>query len=238
MDNTPRFPLTSWSLVSKVRSDDSALVADALTVIYQRYRYPLYCWLRRKNLAHPDAEDVLQDFFARFIRRRSLEQAEPDRGRLRGFLVTSLGNHLRDWLDRNARRPGPLGNHDLELLQRYESEPFHTSATPDIAYERAWALSVIHATVDRLGEQYRRRGKGTLFEKLRPILAEGGSLRGHDTAAIAMSLAMTEDALRAALHRMLKEFGGHLHAEVAETVATKDEIEPEIRHLLSLFSLN
>lgn len=236
MLQNPHFPSTSWTLVSKVRSADSALVADALTVIYQRYRYPLYCWLRRKNLTHPDAEDVLHDFFARFIRRRSLEQAEPERGRLRGFLVTCLENHLRDWLDHRSRRPGPLGTNDLELRDRYETEPFHSSGTPDHTYERAWALSVIHATLDRLGEQYRRRGKGTLFGKLRPILADGDSLRRHDTAALSASLAMTEDALRAALHRMLKEFGGHLHAEVAETVATKQEIEPEIRHLLSLFS--
>ena len=77
MDNNPRFPSTSWTLVSKVRCDDSALVADALAIIYQRYRYPLCCC---KNLDHPDAEDVLQDFFTRFIRRRSLEQAERARG--------------------------------------------------------------------------------------------------------------------------------------------------------------
>jgi RNA polymerase sigma-70 factor (ECF subfamily) len=51
---------------------------------------------------------------------------------------------------------------------------------------------------------------------------------------VAEELEMTEDAVKMAIHRLRKRFGGALRAEIAETVASEDEIDDEIRHLLSV----
>ena len=50
---------------------------------------------------------------------------------------------------------------------------------------------------------------------------------------LAAALNMNEGALKIALHRMRRRFGEALRAEIAQTVATREEIEEELRHLFS-----
>ncbi len=45
---------------------------------------------------------------------------------------------------------------------------------------------------------------------------------------------MTAGAVQVAVHRMRQRFRKSLEAVVAETVATPDEVEGELRHLLAL----
>ena len=52
---------------------------------------------------------------------------------------------------------------------------------------------------------------------------------------IADSLAMTEGAVRVAIHRLRQRYREILHAEIAETVASADDVEREIRDLFSAF---
>jgi RNA polymerase sigma-70 factor (ECF subfamily) len=44
---------------------------------------------------------------------------------------------------------------------------------------------------------------------------------------------MTEGAVKVAAHRMRRRYRDLLRAEIAQTVASKDEIADEIRYLLS-----
>ncbi|MBX3740799.1 MAG: sigma-70 family RNA polymerase sigma factor [Akkermansiaceae bacterium] len=229
------FPETSWTLIARASGEDPLVVEAALADIYSRYRFPLYCYLRGKRLAHQDAEDVLQDFFARFIRLRSFQKADQEKGRLRGYLMTSLERCLIDWRSRSSRRLPAQDASASGLGRRYEG--FITrEVSPDLAYERSWAVSVLHASLDRLGAHYECLGKLRLFEVLRPVIAEGGTLRGRNSKELAASLSISEEALRTALHRMLREFGGFLREEVRQTVSSEDVIEDEIRYLLRLFS--
>jgi hypothetical protein len=81
-----------------------------------------------------------------------------------------------------------------------------------------------------------QQGKRTLFFALRPVLLGGGGLRGHDAAAIAKRLGMTEATLRVALSRHLREYRKVLEEEVLQTVGCPEEVPGEIAHLMSLFS--
>jgi len=49
-------------------------------------------------------------------------------------------------------------------------------------------------------------------------------------------LGMTEGAVKTAVHRLRQRYGQLLRAQIAETVASPDEIDDEIRFLLSTLS--
>jgi hypothetical protein len=69
------------------------------------------------------------------------------------------------------------------------------------------------------------------FETLRPYLTSVEPEISYEQAA--RELEMTPGAVRTALHRMRKRLGRCLRAEVEATVATPDEVDDEMRHLLA-----
>ena len=73
------------------------------------------------------------------------------------------------------------------------------------------------------------RGKGEMFEALK------GSLTGKETerSKTAARLGMTEGALKTAVHRLRQRYRRFLRAEIAETVSDPEEIQMEMRHLVT-----
>lgn len=234
------FPSTSWTLIGRIQSGDEAEACKALDEICTQYHYPLYCYLRRRGCNHHDAEDVLHDFLAKLLRQRTLERVERTRGRLRGYLSASIGNHLISRHRSAASRRQAPSTRALSLdfnavRDRYLAESFSDAETPDRIFERKWALEMLQHTIDRLAETYRRKNRCRLFEILRPVIECGGSLRGNDSKVLADRAGMSEAALRTNLSRLLKEFRETLRAEVRQTVEHPDDVPNEIAYLMGLF---
>ena len=57
---------------------------------------PLYAFLRRSGRSKEDAEDVVQEFFARLHSGDLLGAVDSERGRFRSFILTALKNLDRD----------------------------------------------------------------------------------------------------------------------------------------------
>jgi RNA polymerase sigma-70 factor (ECF subfamily) len=53
-------------------------------------------------------------------------------------------------------------------------------------------------------------------------------------AELATRLGTTENAVKMAVHRLRKRYGGLLRAEIADTVANPQEVEEEIHHLIAI----
>ena len=67
----------------------------------------LYVHVRRRGWGPEEAKDLTQQFFARFIERKYLQLADPERGRFRSFLLTSLKHFLADeWDKLRAQKRG------------------------------------------------------------------------------------------------------------------------------------
>ena len=49
------FPLTRWSLITRVRQGSAEEVGVAMEELCQRYWYPIYAFLRREGHDRPDA---------------------------------------------------------------------------------------------------------------------------------------------------------------------------------------
>ncbi len=65
------FASTQWSLVLQARQRASPEADQALAALCRAYWYPLYAYLRRKVRSAERAEDLTQEFFARFLEKIS-----------------------------------------------------------------------------------------------------------------------------------------------------------------------
>ena len=234
------FPTTQWTLVARLKSSDAATAHRALDELVGQYRYSLYAYIRRRGFSHHDAEDSLHDFLLKLLQSRLLESADAARGRLRGFLGTVLGNFLQNWRRSQARHGPPDAESSVAEAAtdagRYERERFTEDDTPEKVFDRKWGHALMARVIERLRTQCGEQGKGAIFTALQPVLATGGSMRGHDTAAIAATLGMSEGALRITLMRHMHEYRTILEDEVFQTVERPEDVQDEIAHLMSVFA--
>src|SRR5512136_2240603 len=122
------FATTHWSVVLAAGEGSTVASAEALERLCRAYWYPLYAFVRRQGHEAHDAEDLTQEFFARFLAKEYVERADPTRGRFRNFLLACLKHFLSEqWrqagrLKRGGGRPF-LSWDDLTAEERYQAEP-------------------------------------------------------------------------------------------------------------------
>src|SRR5258706_16069859 len=101
------FPRTRWSLVLAATQRDSTESAAALEAVCSAYWQPLYAYVRRCGQSPHDAQDLTQEFFCRLLEKRWLDSADPDKGKLRTFLIVTLKNFMNnEWRKASAQRRG------------------------------------------------------------------------------------------------------------------------------------
>ena len=204
----------------------------ALSSLCETYWPPLYAFLRRSGCSPQEAEDLVQGFFARLLEKGDLGQATPQRGRFRSFLLASLKHFLANQRDRDraVKRGGRLRVIPLEAAtaeSRLGADVSH-AATPDAAFDRQWAVTLLDRVRCQLREEHQACGKQHRFERLEPLL--GGEAAGSYQDA-ARDLELSEGAVKVAVHRLRQRFGELLRAEIAQTVGGEAEIDDEIRDL-------
>jgi len=205
----------------------------ALEELCRAYWYPLYAFARRKGLSSHDAEELVQAFFAALLERDDLARVDASRGRFRSFLLASLAHFLSHERERAraSKRGGDRRALPLDMTvaeERFHREPAHDE-TPERAFERAWAAEILDRVLARLEDEHRAAGKLALFEGLRDAL---GAPRGRiDQVSRAAELGLSEEAVRAALHRLRRRYRELLRREIADTVARPEDVEEELADL-------
>jgi len=227
------FPTTHWSMVVHAGAESSSTARSALESLCRQYWYPLYRFIRRQGRTHHEAEDTTQAFLARILATDSFSRARPDRGRFRSFLLSSLRNfQINEWhREHAAKRGGGAQFLPLEFKtaeHRYTLEPPDTGLTPEQAFDRTWAIDMITRSIAVLGAEYEKAGQRELFAAMRPLLWGDASNSGR-----AERLGMTQNAFNVACHRFRARLGERLRIEVAETVADRNEVDAELRHLIA-----
>src|SRR5262245_39236804 len=230
-----RFASTRWSIVAAAGRKECPEARAALAVLCQTYWYPLYAYARRRLARADDAQDLTQEFFARLLEKAYLQAADPRRGKFRPFLLTAFQRFLANEHARAAaqkrgghRRPLPLEFQDGE--RRYRHEPADPT-TPETLYERRWALTLLEQVLARLRQEFTRAGKERLFEALKGTLTGDGT--GEPYERIGQELGLSEPAVKTAAHRLRRRYQELLRDEVAQTLASPEEIEDELRDLFA-----
>jgi RNA polymerase sigma-70 factor (ECF subfamily) len=231
-----RFETTNWRLVLAARSDAPAAARAALGQLCETYWYAVYAFIRRQGHAAPDAEDLTQAYFTRFLEKDYLKAVRPEAGRFRAFVLASVRHFLSNERDRllAAKRGGrriilSLDVEDAE--QRLRLEPAD-HVTPETLFERNWASAVLAQALDRLRAELEATEGPERFRRLGPHLT--GDAPAATYAELAREMGVSEAAIRVAVHRLRKRFGALLRDEIARTVEDPEDVEQEVRYLLSV----
>jgi RNA polymerase sigma factor (sigma-70 family) len=229
----PAFVTTHWSVVLSAGEQDSPQRSVALDVLCRSYWYPLYAYVRRRGHSPEDAQDLTQEFFARLLTRNWVGLANPEKGRFRTFLLTAMKHFLADQWDRlkAQKRGGWQRVLSLDVAtaeSRFQLEPADPQ-TPEKAYERRWAQTVLETVFEQLRVAYAAEGKAALFAELKGSLTQARAAVPY--AELAVRLKVSEGALRAAVHRLRQRYRELLRSEIAHTVAGPEEVEEELHYL-------
>ena len=231
LPGSSQFPTKRWTMVVAAGDPHRKEARSALGALCENYWYPLYAYLRRRGYAADQAQDLTQDFFIRLLEGRYLNRADPEKGRFRSFLLTSLKFFVADEEDRqraHKRGGGQLVPFEFSSgEERYQREPAHDE-TPERIFERRWALSVLDRVVEKLRDEFVQHGRLEHFERLKIFLL-GQSDAPY--AALAREMNTSEGALKVAIHRLRKRYRELFRQEIADTVADPAEVESELRYL-------
>jgi RNA polymerase sigma factor (sigma-70 family) len=230
------FPTTRWTLVVAAAGAQRKEARSALVSLCEGYWYPLYAYIRRRGYPADQAQDLTQEFFMRVLEGRYLDRADPEKGRFRAFLLTSVKFFLADEADRDRAQKRGAGNVlPLEIPsgeERYEHEPAH-SETPERIFEQRWALSVLDRVMDRLRSEFVQHGRLDHFNRLKVFLLDQVET---PYAELAHDMGTSEGALKVAIHRLRKRYRDLFRQEIAETVADPSAVESELRYLVAVIT--
>jgi DNA-directed RNA polymerase specialized sigma24 family protein len=232
---TAGFNTTHWSLVQAAAALPTADSREALAMLCQTYWRPVYGFIRRKGNDRDQSLDLTQGFFAVLIEKNYLIAADRERGKFRSFLLTAVKHFLaHEWEREHAQKRG--GFHSLVSIDLVEAEAWYapaavTEETPERLFERQWALSLLARVLGKLREEFETEGKRDRFETLASFLD-----RDSDPARykeLAEPMGASPGALRMLVLRMRRRYRTLLREEIAQTVADPEEIDSEMRFLLT-----
>ena len=230
------FATTHWSLVLAARDHGDAESVRALEKLCHAYWPALYAYVRRRVNDIHEAQDLTQAFFQRLLEKNYLSQANPERGRFRGFLITSFKHFLsKEWdKARTQKRGGGHAVFSLDFASQDSSwNELSETLTAERLYQRQWAITLLNRVVNRLQREMERKGKGQQFHVLKEFL--GGSAGSSYTTA-AVELGLRESAARMAASRMRGRYRELLRDEIAQTVSAPEDIDNEVEFLFADFS--
>jgi RNA polymerase sigma factor (sigma-70 family) len=235
---SPSFETTRWSVVLAAGHGDPAKSRDALETLCRAYWYPLYAFARRRGADRHRAEDLVQGFFAALLEKGWVEDADPSRGRFRAFLATAFARfdakeHERDAAAKRGGGRVVLGL-DFEGGESQFSREPSDMLTPERAFERRWALTLLSRALARTEAEFADAPRADLFAALLPFIGGRGDARPY--AEIAARLGMTDGAVKVAVHRLRARHREHLRAEIRDTVPDDASVDDEIAHLVAAVS--
>jgi len=230
-----RFETTQWKVVLAAANGSSPDAQEALAQLLQTYWKPLYIHVRHRGFSTEDAQDLIQDFFYQLIQRHRLGLANPERGRFRSFLLASLNHFLSN--EQEARRAVKRGGRVRLLpLSGEEMEAGYAvvlaeDLTPEKAFDRYWALTVLDVVLGRLRREQESFGKGENFERLKPFLESDQPPPRY--AEVAARLNVSEGAARMMVLRLRRRYRALIQEEIARTLADPAQVREELHSLVA-----
>jgi DNA-directed RNA polymerase specialized sigma24 family protein len=234
------FQTTHWTLVlraGETQSDTSA--QKALSNFCEAYWPPLYAFLRHRGHASPEAQDLVQGFFAHLLEQNTLSRADQEKGKLRTFLLGSLQNFLFNEYDRaHALKRGggqKILSIDEHLLEAEASMMGTSHMTDAHCYDLVWASNVVKRAWQQLQDGFETEGKAEWLEVLRPFVAGGGKTPLNQEEA-AQKLGVPIATLRTWLSRLRQRYREALRTEVASTVSDPSDVDQELHYLYQILT--
>ncbi len=236
-DSLKAFDTTHWSVVLLASGGLTADSRQALETLCRTYWSPLYAYLRRTGITPEESKDLVQGFLARLLERDDLATVGPEKGRFRTYLLAGLRNFLVS--ERRRSSAQKRGGHaqilslDSEEAERICGNDLASERTPEAAFDRRWAETILERALAALRAEHEAKGKVRAYDQLKPFLSgddEGGYAR------VAAELGMSTGTIAVAVHRLRARLRDLIRHEVARTVGSEGDVDAEMRTLMTVWT--
>ena len=223
------FTRTRWSMVRQLQGTD-ADARNALTELAVRYWYPVYACVRRCGHPQEIAQDITQLFLQQVGADLRSSRSAP-LGRFREWLLARLNAFLAgEWRELTVAEGLPEAPPLAELEARTRCE-LGLDDSPEQAFRRSFALEVLSRGLKRLRAEARQTGHADMCAALEPFLTHEPLPGQYDE--LGRELAVRPLTLVVALKRLRQRFRELVRDELADTVASADELTAERQALLA-----
>jgi len=239
-----RFETTHWTEIFSVRTQDRARHQDAIGSVLARYWKPMYCYLRRKGHDNEGAKDLVQGFCHEVVLGRDLLQhADPERGRFRTYLLTSLSHYAmnvrRDGAALKRAPSGAMFSMD-DAAAMNMSELFH-EVTPDEAFNRAWASQLLDDVLAVVENECCSGGKEVHWKVFseRTVTPLIENTKPPSLPSLCEKYRISDEAkVSNMIVTVKRRFRSELVKQVRLAVSSDADIEDEIADLIKILSGN
>jgi len=196
------------------------------------YYEPLMTFLRCELRDAEAARELGHAFFEKLLEGGAIHTADESRGRFRSYLLGAVKHflsHQREAAQRQKRGGGELPvSMDDEAVQKVEDR---TQLTPDEAFDRQWAITVLARGLEVLQSECQAEGQGIFFEQVKPLLT--GEAAHGEQSMLGEQCGLNAAAFRMKVHRLKKRLRQHVKAEVAGTLDDAAMVDEEMRTLFT-----
>ena len=233
------FMTTQWTIVRGAVASSLDHRQRALEQLCGRYWMPLYAFLRRTGHSDHDSQDLVQGFFEQLLSKDFLKSVEQEKGRFRSFMLVAIKHYAaKERVRANAQKRGgatkTLSIDYASAEDWYRIEPID-DVTPEMLYERRWALSLLDNVMNQLRQRFLDQGKEELFDALKLHLVCDAEKLPY--VQMAEKLTCSVESLKSTMHRLKGWYRDLLRAEIAQTVSP-EEVADELQRLSNAISGN
>jgi RNA polymerase sigma-70 factor (ECF subfamily) len=234
--NQAAFHTTRWTRVCLAKAD-SEDGRRALADLCDAYYEPVVAYLRCELRDTDAAREMSHAFFAQMLSGGTISAAERERGRFRSYLLGAVKHflaHQREAAQRLKRGAGA----EAASLDDTEAQVVADARlpTPDTAFDRQWALTLLGRALGDLQRECELEGKVAVFEKLQPWLT--GDAAHGDQLELAAALGMNLNSLKSQIHRLKSRFRALVKEQIAATLNEGGSIEEEMTVLFAALRRN
>jgi RNA polymerase sigma-70 factor (ECF subfamily) len=226
------FERTQWSLAMRPDEPQAPDAREALIKLCVRYWYPIYAYLRRFGHGPASAQQITRGFLQHLFQHFCDSGVTMAKGRFRQYLLA----RLRKYMMSGGHDPSQgevvaelIEPPDLELRNQRDNA---SAQSPEHAYQQSFALELLARSTARLREEASQTGRLDMYDALEPFLAIEPS--PVENVELARRLGMRSLTISVALRRLRQRFREVIDAELADTVASAEELQAEQQALYAV----
>ena len=226
---TSAFHTTRWTRVCLAKAD-SEDGRRALAELCEAYYEPVVAYLRHVLRDSDAARDMSHAFFTMILGGGHIGSADRERGRFRSYLLGAVKHFVSRQREIHFSLKRGAGLQPVSLDE--DGVPDirdHQVMSPDAAFDRQWALTVLERSLRALRAECQSSGKERLFDQARPFLT--GDAAHGDQGAAAVVCGMNVEAFRVAVHRLKRQLRQCMKAEIAGTLEDDGAVVDEMQIL-------
>jgi len=237
-----RFRTTHWTEILSARTRDQANRRKAVGAVLARYWRPMYCFLRRKGYDNEQAKDIVQGFCQDIALGHGLiQRADPERGRFRTFLLTSLRNYVS-----NIHRAGAARKRSpqktvlsLDAADTMNLVEISHDATPEETFHYAWAAQLLDDVLATVEAECCRDGKlihwQVFYERVVQPLMENAEPPSF--LSLCRKYRISDESKASNMTVTVKRrFRVELTRQVRQAVGSDADVVQEIKDLMDILS--